>query len=227
MTNTTTHDVMVAQTEKAGELLDFFQGHRGVLEGDRVAHGQAISDYIGSARHEYGHIAITANQEMVPNADLTGVEGFSHTGLVLTVSQHANVGLGGAAGQLDPAAQAFLNEIGQPYTNVAFRVLKIDWNNSGGVGRFDDVRQSGGPFTTAAYIKPLDVTNGEIAGAATLMSPRSNGWGLYGHRNNGAMLTSHGAFELKGSGSMLIALHATVTGFAALEQNKWAKFYNL
>lgn len=32
MTNTTSHDVMVAQTEKAGELLDYFQGSRAGIE---------------------------------------------------------------------------------------------------------------------------------------------------------------------------------------------------
>lgn len=48
MVDTTTHDVMVAQTEKAQELLDYFQGHRDALEGDRIAHGAAVTAELGN-----------------------------------------------------------------------------------------------------------------------------------------------------------------------------------
>ena len=51
MSDTTTHDVMVAQTEKAGVLLDYFQGHRDALEADRVAHGQAVAAQLGNLKN--------------------------------------------------------------------------------------------------------------------------------------------------------------------------------
>lgn len=54
MSDTTTHDVMVAQTEKMQEGIDYFQAHRANLETDRLAHGQAVGAFISAASYAIG-----------------------------------------------------------------------------------------------------------------------------------------------------------------------------
>lgn len=46
MSDTTTHDTNVALTEKAGTLLDYFQGHRDALEADRVTNNQLVAQAV-------------------------------------------------------------------------------------------------------------------------------------------------------------------------------------
>ena len=53
--NTTTHDVIVAQTEAATELLDYFQNHRDAIEG-RLAAAESRFDVWHKDRNTLGEL---------------------------------------------------------------------------------------------------------------------------------------------------------------------------
>lgn len=222
MTDQTTHDVMVAQTAKAQELLDYWQGQRADHESRLAAKEVAFDAFIANARNEYGHVCVTPNQAMIPNGTNDGIDQLSHSGLDLTIVEHAQVVLGSASAQPTSEATNFLNDINQPYSNKHFKVLDITWNTTG-AGRFHDWRPTG-PLTHAAYIKPLETANGALDTRFVERASLNNGWGLYGWWDHGALNAHHGPLVLSGNGRMLMALYGSVTGFASLENNRWTLF---
>lgn len=195
---------------------------------DRVDSAEtAFNTYIADARHEYGHICITPNQAMAPNAGGDGVEGFLHAGLDLTVTVETAVGVGNAAtsGWATPASTEFLGAIGVGWNNIAFNILRVAWTKSSGavIWHFDH-RALAGPFTEAAFIKPL---TGTIAGGGGFAERQAlaDGWALWGRQNIADHNAIFGGLRMTSdAGEMLIAMHGAVTGYADLENGKWGMF---
>ncbi len=205
-----------------GLLHDDIHGKLTEFDGRVAAKEGEVDTFVANARNEFGHVCVTPNQAMLPNATNDGVDQLNQSGLDLTIVEHAQIVTGSASAQPTSNGTDFLNNIQQTYSNKHFKVLDITWAATGS-GRFHDQRPTG-PLTHAAYIKPMDLTAGTIGGAFSQKIALNNGWGLWGSWDAGSLLNDHGPLILGGSGRMLIALYGSVTGRAPLENNKWALF---